>query len=57
MKSKIFSLNPLDQAYRAAAKLLNDPAGIVSGKQALRSYFQRGQEMYPNLTFGLLDVM
>ena len=40
-----------------AAKLLNDPSGIVSGKQALRSYFQRGLEAYPNLTFELLDVM
>lgn len=40
-----------------AAKLLNDPSGTVAGKQALRSYFQRGLEAYPNLTFELLDVM
>jgi len=40
-----------------AARLLNDLCGIVSGKQALRSYFQRGLEAYPNLTFELLDVM
>lgn len=40
-----------------AAKLLNDPSGTVAGKQALRSYFQRGLEVYPNLTFELLDVM
>jgi hypothetical protein len=40
-----------------AARFLNDPSGIVSGKQALRSYFQQGLEAYPNLTFELLDVM
>jgi len=40
-----------------AVKLLNDPSGTVAGKQALRSYFQRGLEAYPNLTFELLDVM
>jgi len=41
----------------AAAKLLLDPAGTVQGKSALRSYFQRGLEVYPNLRFDLLDVM
>lgn len=41
----------------AAAKLLNDPSGTVSGKEALRAYFKRGLEAYPNLTFELLDVM
>src|SRR5271154_2806909 len=41
----------------AAAKLLNDPSGTVTGKEAVRSYFQRGLEAYPNLTFELLDVM
>lgn len=40
-----------------AARLLNDPAGIVSGQPALRSYFKRGLEAYPNLAFELLDVM
>ena len=40
-----------------AAKLLNDPSGAVTGKEALRSYFKRGLEAYPNLTFELLDVM
>jgi hypothetical protein len=41
----------------AAAKLLNDASRTVAGKQALRSYFKRGLEAYPNLTFKLLDVM
>lgn len=40
-----------------AAKLLNDPSGTVSGKAALRSYFQKGLEVYPDLKFELLDVM
>lgn len=40
-----------------AARLLNDPSGVVSGKSALRSYFARGLEAYPNLAFELLDVM
>lgn len=40
-----------------AAKLLQDPSGVVAGKDALRSYFSRGLEAYPNLTFELLDVL
>ncbi len=40
-----------------AAKLLNDPSGSVTGKEAVRRYFERGLEAYPNLTFELLDVM
>lgn len=41
----------------AAAQVLNDPSGTVSGKSALRDYFQRGLDFYPNLRFELLDVM
>ena len=41
----------------AAAKLLNDPSGTVHGESALRAYFQRGLEAFPNLHFELLDVM
>jgi ketosteroid isomerase-like protein len=41
----------------AAANLLSDPSGTVAGKEAVRSYFERGLEAYPNLTFELLDVM
>jgi ketosteroid isomerase-like protein len=40
-----------------AAKILNDPSGTVQGKAALRDYFKRGLEAYPNLRFELLDVM
>jgi hypothetical protein len=40
-----------------AAKLLNDPQGTVSGKLALKAYFKKGLEAYPNLTFELIDVM
>jgi hypothetical protein len=40
-----------------AARLLSDPSGTVAGKEALRSYFERGLEAYPNLSFELLDVM
>lgn len=40
-----------------AAKILDDPSGTVSGKASLRRYFKRGLEVYPNLTFELIDVM
>lgn len=41
----------------AAAKILNDPSGTVRGKEALRNYFRRGLEAYPELSFELKDVM
>src|SRR5262244_2242044 len=40
-----------------AAKILDDHSGTVEGKGALRNYFERGLELYPNLRFELLDVM
>lgn len=40
-----------------AAKILSDPSGTVNGKEALRSYFGRGLEAYPNLKFELVDVL
>lgn len=40
-----------------AARLLQDPKGAVTGLDALRRYFSRGLEAYPNLTFELLDVL
>jgi hypothetical protein len=40
-----------------AAKILNDPAGQVVGRKALRAYFTRGLEAYPDLRFELVDVM
>lgn len=40
-----------------AARLLNNPSGTVPGAAALRSYFERGLDLYPNLRFELLEVM
>ena len=40
-----------------AAKLLDEPLGTVTGHAALRAYFKRGLEAYPNLRFELLDVL
>jgi ketosteroid isomerase-like protein len=40
-----------------AATILSDPSGTVRGKKALRDYFQKGLEVYPNLKFELIDVM
>ena len=40
-----------------AARVLNDPSGTVKGKHALRAYFKKGLETYPNLQFDLLDLM
>ena len=39
-----------------AAKILNDPLGTVKGKEALRNYFKKGLEVYPDLKFELIDV-
>jgi ketosteroid isomerase-like protein len=41
----------------AAAKLLSDASGTLTGIEALRDYFELGIETYPNLRFELLDVM
>jgi hypothetical protein len=40
-----------------ARRLLNDASGTVAGKDALRSYFKRGLEAFPDLKFELLDVL
>ena len=40
-----------------AAALLGDPRGEVKGIEALRAYFRKGLEVYPNLRFDLFDVM
>lgn len=40
-----------------AARLLGDSYGTVVGREALRAYFMRGLEVYPNLAFKLLEVM
>ena len=40
-----------------ALKLLNNGDGRVQGKAALRSYFLRGLEAYPDLQFDLTEVL
>jgi len=40
-----------------AARILDHPSGTIEGSAALRNYFKRGLELYPNLHFELLDVM
>jgi len=40
-----------------AARLLNDSSGTLTGIDALRGYFRKGLEVYPELSFELLDVM
>ena len=40
-----------------AAMLLGDSSGEVRGKDALRAYFHKGLEVYPNLNFEIFDVM
>lgn len=39
-----------------AARILGDPAGTVRGAAALRAYFAKGLEAYPDLAFDLIDV-
>jgi hypothetical protein len=40
----------------AASRLLNDPLGTVSGISALRGYFRRGLEAFPDFKFELIEV-
>jgi len=40
-----------------AATILGEASGTVRGKKALRAYFKKGLEYYPNLKFELIDVM
>ncbi len=40
-----------------AAQLLGVPDGRIVGKANLRTYFQRGLDAYPELHFGLKDVL
>ncbi|HZC44077.1 MAG TPA: nuclear transport factor 2 family protein [Acidobacteriaceae bacterium] len=40
-----------------ALKLLNNGTGMVEGKAALRDYFLRGLNAYPDLRFVLTDVL
>ena len=41
-------------ASPVALRLVND--GVLRGKAALRDYFTRGLEAYPNLRFDLIDT-
>jgi hypothetical protein len=41
----------------AAVQLLGTPDGRIVGKVNLRAYFQRGLDAYPELHFGLVDVL
>jgi hypothetical protein len=38
-------------------ELAGEPGGVISGKPALRSYFLKALEAYPDLRFELLDVL
>lgn len=40
-----------------AAKIFNNSSGMVNGKEALREYFARGLEAYPDIKFELVDVL
>lgn len=40
-----------------ALKLLNNGDGVVRGKTALREYFLRGIQAFPNRRFDLIDVL
>jgi len=40
-----------------ASRILGVPSGTVSGRDALRSYFERARQPNPQLRFDLLDVM
>lgn len=40
-----------------ALKLLNNRDGAVQGKAALRDYFHRGLQAFPDLRFELIDVL
>jgi predicted ester cyclase len=40
-----------------ALNLLKNGNGVVEGKAALREYFRRGLEAFPNLHFDLIDVL
>jgi ketosteroid isomerase-like protein len=40
-----------------AARILSNPSGTVQGREALRAYFRRGLETFPDLEFQLVDVL
>jgi hypothetical protein len=38
-------------------KLLGNTSGTIKGKEALRSYFEKGLTAYPDLKFNLIQVL
>ena len=40
-----------------AVSILGDPSGTIVGKNAVRSYFEKGLSTYPNLEFQLIEIM
>lgn len=40
-----------------AARVSGDPAGMVTGIEALRNYFAKGLDLFPELQFTLVDAM
>lgn len=40
-----------------AARVLGDPAGVVTGIDVLRDYFAKGLALFPDLKFTLIEVM
>ena len=38
-------------------KVTGEASGTLRGKDALRSYFQKGLELFPNLEFTLIEAM
>jgi predicted SnoaL-like aldol condensation-catalyzing enzyme len=38
-------------------RLMNEPSGIISGKDKLRPYFEKGLQAYPDLHFELIEVL
>ena len=38
-------------------KMMGEASGTANGKAALRDYFRKGLDMFPNLQFTLLEVM
>ncbi len=47
----------VELASPIALKMLNNGDGVVRGKTALREYFSRGLQAYPQVHFELIDVL
>lgn len=49
--------NDVEFTSPIVVELLGDPSGTIRGKEALRSYFEKGLAAYPNLGFEVLHVL